>query len=147
MSRPTSRSPVLASSLAVNLLIALALATGLLRQAMIPGAEAARELPPVRAKAFARVDFSGDDLIDKAHSRNVRRLEFVTTGFYCLHLDVTVKNVVASPLSGAGNSSVFVAVGLVGPDGDIGCSDGADVYVLIRNGGDPVNSNFYVVMH
>ncbi len=77
MYRPMLRSLILAASLAVNLLVALALVTGLAGQAAISGAEAARELPAVGAKVFARVDFSGDDLIDKARSRNVRRLEYV----------------------------------------------------------------------
>ncbi len=149
MRRPKLLSLALASSLAVNLLAVLALATGLFGQAEIPGAEAARELAPVGAKAFARVTAGNGalDFFDETRSRNVRNVQHPATGTYCLNLDVPVKNVVAS-LKPAGNIPFFITAGLIGPDGKPpGCPDSYDVFVLTGTETGPAKADFYVVMH
>ncbi len=75
----------------------------------------------------------------------MRSVAHPATGAYCLRLDATVKNVVASLLP-VGPIPTIITSGLIGPDGDPACPDGADVFVTTGTETDQVNANFYVVM-
>ena len=70
-------------------------------------------------------------------------------GVYCLKLDATAKNVVASLGPGAPVGSGVISGGIVGPEGTGLCPDGSDVFVITvrTDWTDRVDAPFYVVVH
>jgi hypothetical protein len=136
-----ARPYVLALVLVAALVTTTAVALVLLGRAASPDTEAA--VRAVGAKAFARVQSTG--AFDATRSRNVRSVTRPEDGLYCLDLEVSVKNTVASLTAG---SAGVASAGLELTDGNSPCPNGTEVFVkTFDHAGNVLNASFYVVMH